>query len=313
MTSRAAGRGAARRASPLNGRGRRTATPPSSFPRERQAARARRAVEIAARLARRYPHVEIPLHHRNRLELLIATILSAQSTDAMVNRVTPALFERYRTAADYAGARTSELEAMIHSTGFFHAKARSIQSMSRALLERFDGKVPETMDELVTLPGVGRKTANVVLSASGVPGIVVDTHVLRLSRRLALTANDDPVKIEQDVGALLPPSEWSDFSLRLIYFGREVCTALRPRCPDCPLRDLCPSARYLGSPPWMRRAKHATAADRQMRGAGGRRATTDGGQRRAKHATAADRQMRGAGGRRVISKQGRKTARAGTR
>jgi endonuclease III len=224
-----------------------------ALPRETTAARARRARQIAARLAKRYPRVEIPLHHRNRLELLIATILSAQSTDAMVNRVTPALFARWRTAADYAGAPSSELETMIHSTGFFHAKARAIQGMARALLERHGGEVPDTMEELVALPGVGRKTANVTLGAMGVPGIVVDTHVRRLSRRLALTANDDPDKIERDVGALLPPKEWSDFSLRLIYFGREICTAVRPRCPECPLRDLCPSARYLGSPPWMER------------------------------------------------------------
>jgi len=236
-------------------------------PRESSVARARRARQIAARLAKRYPRVEIPLHHRNRLELLIATILSAQSTDAMVNRVTPALFARWRSAAEYAGAASSELEKMIHSTGFFRAKARAIQGMARALLERHGGDVPGTMEELVALPGVGRKTANVVLSASGVPGIVVDTHVRRLSRRLALTANDDPDKIEQDVGALLPPKEWSDFSLRLIYFGREICTAVRPKCPECPLRDLCPSARYLGAPPWMQ-GRALTAVIRKA-GAGG--------------------------------------------
>lgn len=227
--------------------------PSAAPPRETAAARVRRAREIAARLAARYPRAKIPLHHRNRLELLIATILSAQSTDAQVNRVTPALFRRYRTAADYAGARRSELEAMIHSTGFFHAKARAIQTCARALLERRGGEVPRTMEELVALPGVGRKTANVVLGASGVPGVVVDTHVRRLSRRLALTAHDDPDKIEPDVGALIPPEEWSAFSLRLIFFGREICTAIRPKCPACPLRDLCPSARYLGAPPWMAR------------------------------------------------------------
>lgn len=234
-------------------------------PKESSAARARRARQIAARLAKRYPRVAIPLQHRNRLELLIATILSAQSTDAMVNRVTPALFARWRTAADYAGAPPSELEKMIHSTGFFHAKARAIQGMARALLERHGGEVPGTMEELVALPGVGRKTANVLLGASGVPGIVVDTHVRRLSRRLALTANDDPDKIEQDVMALLPPKEWSDFSLRLIFFGRELCTAAKPKCPECPLRDLCPSARYLGSPPWMTGGKgRPTAVNRKM-------------------------------------------------
>lgn len=234
-------------------------TAPAALPRESASARARRAREIAARLAARYPRAEIPLHHRNRLELLVATILSAQSTDAQVNRITPALFRRYRTAADYAGARPRELETMIHSTGFFHAKARAIQACARALLERHGGRVPRTMEELVALPGVGRKTANVILGASGVPGVVVDTHVRRLSRRLALTAHDDPDKIEPDVGALLPPAEWSGVSLRLIFLGREICTAVRPKCPACPLRDLCPSARYLGAPPWMTVRRRARA------------------------------------------------------
>ena len=252
---------------PRKGRRAGTAEPPAP-PRESAAARARRAGQIVARLAKRYPRVEIPLHHRNRLELLIATILSAQSTDAQVNRVTPALFARWRTAADYAGARPGDVETMIHSTGFFRAKTRAIQAMTRALLERHGGEVPATMDELVALPGVGRKTANVVLGASGVPGVVVDTHVRRLARRLALTAHDDPDKIEQDVGALIPPREWSAFSLRLIYFGRELCTAIRPRCPECPLRDLCPSARYLGAPPWLKgagRGRRLPAAGRKAR------------------------------------------------
>ncbi|HEX4836338.1 MAG TPA: endonuclease III [bacterium] len=222
------------------------------LPPESPIARARRAQEIVRRLDRRYPHVKIPLRHRSPLELLISTILSAQSTDEQVNKVTPALFRRYRTAADFAGARRQDLEAMIHSTGFYHTKARAIQNASRMLLERYGGEVPRTMEELVRLDGVGRKTANVVLSAFGVPGIVVDTHVRRLSRRMALTAHDDPDKIEQDLMLLVPRDEWSDFSLRLIYFGREICTARRPGCPACPLRDLCPSGRYAGSPPWMR-------------------------------------------------------------
>lgn len=269
----------------------RAARPPA-FPRESPDARRRRTGQIAARLKQRYPHVEIPLHHRNRLELLIATILSAQSTDALVNRVTPALFARWRAAADYAGAKPSELEAMIHSTGFFHAKARAIQAMARALLERHGGEVPETMEELVALPGVGRKTANVILGAAGVPGVVVDTHVRRLSRRLALTTNDDPDKIEQDVGALLPPKQWSDFSLRLIFLGREICTAARPRCAECPLRDLCPSARYLGSPPWMeghaRRPAPSTVIGK-VRAARGRSASAVN--RRRQPARRADRRM----------------------
>ncbi len=167
-----------------------------------------------------------------------------------MNRVTPALFSRYRTAADYAGARREELEALIRSTGFYHAKARAIQNCCRTLLERFGGEVPRTMAELLQLEGVGRKTANVVLSRFGVPGFVVDTHVRRLSRRMALTAHDDPDKIERDLMALIPQDDWSLFSLRLVYFGREVCTARRPQCPTCPLRDVCPSARYGGSPPW---------------------------------------------------------------
>jgi len=262
MTSRTASGAGTRHPRPARPRRAGTAGA-AGLPRESPAGRARRARQIAARLAKRYPRVEIPLHHRNRLELLVATILSAQCTDARVNLTTPALFARYRTAADYAGAKLKDLETMIRSTGFFHAKARAIQAMARALLERHGGEVPATMDELVALPGVGRKTANVVLSEAGVPGIVVDTHVRRLTRRMALTPNDDPDKIEQDVGALLPRTEWSDFSLRLIFFGREICTAARPRCPACLLRDLCPSARYLGSPPWM--AKPAGASRRTAR------------------------------------------------
>ena len=223
-----------------------------AIPAETAERKTRRALEIVRRLAQRYPDVKIPLRHRNPLELLISTILSAQSTDAQVNKVTPALFARYKTAAEFAGARPPELEGLIHSTGFFHAKARAIQNASRVLVEKFGGQVPRTMDELLQLPGVGRKTANVVLSRFGVPGIVVDTHVRRLSRRMALTAHDGPDKIEQDLMRLIPKEEWSVFSLRLIYFGREICTARRPQCPTCPLRDLCPSAPYLGAPPWMR-------------------------------------------------------------
>ncbi|OLD35950.1 MAG: endonuclease III [Armatimonadetes bacterium 13_1_40CM_3_65_7] len=206
---------------------------------------------IVHRLARRYPQAAIPLRHASPFQLLIATILSAQSTDAQVNKVTPALFQRYRTPAEFANAGREELERAIHSTGFFRAKARAIQNASRMLLERYGGEIPRTLEELVQLPGVGRKTANVVLTLFGVPGIVVDTHVRRIARRLALTAHDDPDKIEQDLMAVIPRAEWSRFSLRLIYFGREVCDARRPQCPSCPLRDLCPSARYGGFPPWM--------------------------------------------------------------
>jgi len=221
------------------------------LPPESPQARGQRAREIVRRLRARYPDVRIPLRHHTPLQLLIATILSAQSTDAQVNAITPALFRRYKTAADLAGAPRGELESHIHSSGFFRAKARAIQNCARMLVERYGGRVPRTMEELVQLPGVGRKTANVVLSGFGVPGIVVDTHVLRLSRRMALTANDDPEKIEQDLMRLVPREEWSAFSLRLIYFGREVCSARRPLCPTCPLRDVCPSSRHGGSPPWM--------------------------------------------------------------
>jgi endonuclease III len=223
----------------------------TGLPPESPLARARRARTIARRLARRYPDPAIPLRHSSPFQLLIATILSAQSTDALVNEVTKTLFQRYRTPADFAGARREDLERAIHSTGFFRSKARAIQNASRLLVERYNGEVPRTMEDLVTLDGVGRKTANVVLSVFGVPGIVVDTHVRRLSRRMALTPHDDPDKIEQDLMALLPRTEWSAFSLRLIYFGREICDARRPLCPTCPLRDLCPSARYGGTPPWM--------------------------------------------------------------
>jgi endonuclease III len=252
---------------------------PAGPPPEPADARARRAQEIARRLADRYPRAAIPLRHRTPLQLLIATILSAQSTDEQVNKVTPALFARYKTAADFAGAPREELETLIHSTGFFHAKARAIQNAARMILAKFGGDVPKTMEELVQLPGVGRKTANVVLSRFGVPGIVVDTHVRRLSRRLGLTAHSEPDKIEQDVMALLLQSEWSAFSLRLIYFGREVCTARRPQCPTCPLRDLCPSARYLGAPPWMapRTVREGVSAGGAAARLRGRRGRTSGG------------------------------------
>jgi endonuclease-3 len=227
--------------------GRRRAGPP----RETQAAKAERARAIAERLARRYPHPRIPLRHTSPFELLVATILSAQSTDATVNEVTKTLFRQYRTPADFARAPRAEIERAIHRTGFFRAKARAIQTTSRLLLERHGGEVPRTLEELVRLSGVGRKTANVVLSYWGVPGIVVDTHVRRLSRRMALSAQSDPDKIEQDLMTLIPRAEWGAFSLRMIYFGREVCTARAPRCPSCPVNDLCPSARYRGAPPWM--------------------------------------------------------------
>jgi len=224
------------------------------FPTGETLARARaRAAKIAAALGRRYPVTRVPLRHRNPLQLLVATILSAQCTDAQVNRVTPALFARYKTAADFAAADPAELEGYIRPTGFYRQKARAIVRMARTLVEQFGGTVPRTMGDLLQLHGVGRKTANVILGgAFGQPGMVVDTHVRRISRRWGLTMHDDPARIEQDWMRLLPPEAWSDFSLRVIYFGREICSARRPQCPICPVRDLCPAARFGGTPPWMR-------------------------------------------------------------
>jgi endonuclease-3 len=216
--------------------------------RESKAARAARATEIRERMAARYPTVTTALDHRSAWELLVATILSAQSTDEVVNRVTPELFRRYPTVADLASADREELEVAIHATGFFRNKARAIQGAASHLLEHHGGEVPATIDELVELPGVGRKTANVVLGTffSRNEGVVVDTHVGRLARRLGLTANLDPVKVERDLMALVPVEEWTSFSHRLIWFGREVCTAKDPRCDRCELADLCPSAFRVG-------------------------------------------------------------------
>lgn len=198
---------------------------------------------VLERLATAYPEALCELDHRNPFELLTATILSAQTTDARVNLVTPRLFARYPDAAALAGAEPSEVEEIIRSTGFFQTKARNIIGMAQALIERFDGAVPTDLDDLVTLPGVGRKTGNVVRSvAFGLPGLPVDTHVGRLSRRLALTEEDDPVKVEAALGAMVVPSERGDFSLRLILHGRRVCDAKTPRCGECVLEDICPSS-----------------------------------------------------------------------
>src|SRR5437660_2144982 len=205
-----------------------------------------RARETIARLAEEYPGDErdlCALEHANPFQLLVATILSAQTTDENVNQVTPELYAAYPTAADLAAADPANVERIIHRTGFFRSKTRNLLGMARALEERFGGQVPERMEELVTLPGVGRKTANVVLSVGmGRPGLPVDTHVGRLSRRLGLTTNTDPVKVEQDLTAMLAPDEWGVFSLRMILHGRRVCLSRRPRCDDCVLNDFCPSA-----------------------------------------------------------------------
>lgn len=205
-----------------------------------------RAREVASRLALEHPGGAgelCELDHGDAFQLLVATILSAQSTDANVNKVTPALFARYPTPAALAAADPAELEVEIHATGFFRSKAKSLLGMAAALVERYDGEVPHDIEDLVTLPGVGRKTANVVRSvALGEPGLPVDTHVLRLSKRLGLTTLDDPVKVEHELNAMLPPSERGLFSLRLILHGRRICIARKPRCGECVLNDFCPSA-----------------------------------------------------------------------
>lgn len=201
----------------------------------------KRARDIVRLLAKEYPDAHCALHHDNPLQLLIATILSAQCTDVRVNLVTPALFARYKTAQDFAEADAAELERMIQSTGFFRAKTRSIQACCKELVEKHSGEVPRTMEELNPLPGVGRKTANVILgTAFGVPGITVDTHVRRLSQRMALTEQDDPTKIERDLMELIPAKDWTMFSHRMIFHGRQVCAARKPLCEQCNLKKICP-------------------------------------------------------------------------
>jgi endonuclease-3 len=202
----------------------------------------RRARRINRELAEMYPDVRTELSFTTPLELLVATILSAQTTDKLVNHVTPVLFSRYRTAADYASADRAELEKIIQATGFFRAKANSLIGLGQALCDRYGGEVPGKQKDLVTLPGVGRKTANVVLGdAFGVPGITVDTHFGRLARRLRWTTQEDPVKVEQEVGELFPRKEWTLLSHRLIWHGRRVCHSRRPACGACGIGRLCPS------------------------------------------------------------------------
>ena len=201
-----------------------------------------RARKIITRLRKAYGPVGCALHHSNPLELLVAVILSAQCTDKRVNLVTPAVFKKYRTAGDYAKAQPEEFEATIRSTGFYKNKARNIIACAKAIAEKHHGKVPETMEELVKLPGVGRKTANAVLgNAFGVPGICVDTHMIRINRKLGLTKNTDPVKIEFDLMPIVPRKEWTDYSHLIIHHGRVRCVARRPDCAHCAINDLCPS------------------------------------------------------------------------
>jgi len=202
----------------------------------------RRARRINRELAEMYPDVRTELNFTTPLELLVATILAAQTTDKLVNQVTPVLFSRYRTAADYASADRAELEKIIQATGFFRAKANSLIGLGQALCDRYGGEVPGKQKDLVTLPGVGRKTANVVLGdAFGVPGITVDTHFGRLARRFGWTTQEDPVKVEQEVGELFPRKEWTLLSHRLIWHGRRVCHSRRPACGACGIGRLCPS------------------------------------------------------------------------
>jgi endonuclease-3 len=211
-----------------------------------------RARETAAILAEEYPGDArdlCALVHDGPFQLLAATILSAQTTDENVNSVTPALFARYPTPSDLAGADPEDVERLVHATGFFRAKTRSLLGMAAALEERFDGQVPTAMADLVTIPGVGRKTANVVRSvAFGLPGLPVDTHVGRLSRRLGLTVEDDPVKVETDLNALVPAPARGGFSLRLILHGRRVCAARKPRCDVCVLARFCPKIGVIEMP-----------------------------------------------------------------
>jgi endonuclease III len=215
---------------------------PRRVPAETPTARVRRARRMAKALAETYPDAHCELDFTSPLQLLVATILSAQCTDKRVNEVTPTLFASYRSARDYAAADRAEVEEVIRSTGFFRAKTNSLIKLGQALEERFDGEVPSRLTDLVTLPGVGRKTANVVLgNAFGVPGITVDTHFGRLSRRFGWTGEDDPVKVEHEVGALFPKREWTVLSHRLIWHGRRVCHSRRPACGACPLARWCPS------------------------------------------------------------------------
>jgi len=202
----------------------------------------RRARRINRELGLLYPDAHTELDFTTPLELSVATILSAQCTDKHVNEVTPALFRRYPTAADYAGADRAELEEMIRTTGFFRNKTSSLMKLGQALVDRFDGEVPASLDKLVTLPGFGRKTANVVLgNAFGIPGITVDTHFGRLARRWRWTANTDPVKVEADVAALILKKDWTILSHRVIWHGRRVCHSRKPACGACAIARLCPS------------------------------------------------------------------------
>lgn len=206
-----------------------------------------RSDKIRKILRMTFPNVKTQLKYKDPFELLVATMLSAQCTDKQVNLVTKGLFKNLRTPYDFANASNKTIEELIRPTGFFRNKAKNIKNSSRILIEKYKGNVPDSLDELIKLPGIGRKTANVVLgSAFGIPGIAVDTHVARISKRLGLTKNIDPVKIEFDLMKIIPKKDWSDFSLQLVYFGRAVCRARKPSCDVCPLTDKC---QYFNSAP----------------------------------------------------------------
>jgi endonuclease-3 len=214
-------------------------------PRQRLPAKKQRVLEVLTRLKRLYPDATCSLDYETPVQLLVATILSAQCTDERVNKVTPALFARFPTAEALATAAPEELETLVKSTGFYRNKAKNIRAACQKIMAEFDGQVPQRMEELISLPGVARKTANVVMAhAFGInAGVTVDTHVKRLSNRLGFTHHDNPVKIERDLMKLLPQPDWENWSIRLIYHGRAVCMARNPACDRCELADLCPSAK----------------------------------------------------------------------
>jgi len=211
---------------------------------ESNADRGKRAAKIVALLKKQYPDARCSLDFGTVHQLMVATILSAQCTDERVNMVTPALFERYKTVSDFAEANPEELEQLIYTTGFFRAKAKAIKQSAQQLMEQFGGEIPRTLDELVTLQGVGRKTASVILGAGFglAEGVVVDTHVARISRKLGFTRKNHPAKIERDLMLLLDKEDWIAFSHLLIYHGRSICVARSPRCGECPVRKFCPGA-----------------------------------------------------------------------
>ena len=214
-------------------------------------AKQQRALEILIRLKRRYPEAPCTLNYQTPVQLLVATILSAQCTDERVNQVTPELFRRFPDAQAFAAANVEEIESLIRSTGFYRNKAKNIIGACRMIMVEFGGEVPKRMEELLKLPGVARKTANVVLAhAYDIhQGVTVDTHVKRLSQRLGLTEHTDPIRIERDLMRLLPQPEWENWSIRLVYYGREICQARKPQCDACELADLCPSAELPGLTP----------------------------------------------------------------